>query len=115
MTSSTSREEPVADAFPLSSGTAASNTSPSVSTGCEPPYAQEYLNKFRVPLPNVSARPMFVNNSAMIGFFGSGLNLSGVRLPTNLGLLAFSVRIPSRSIVNRRCLTYRDLCETDRA
>lgn len=58
------------------------------------------MNRFRVPLPSVSESPMLVKRSAMIGFFGKGLNLSGVSWPMNRGLLASSVRIPSVSMTS---------------
>ena len=94
MALSTSRGVVVPLLFSARRGTRATNTSPSVKEGLPPPYAQEYLKRFLVPLPNVSASPILAKKSAIIGFFGRGLKRSGVKGPVNLGRFAFSVRIP---------------------
>ena len=50
------------------------------------------MNRFLVPLPSSSASPMAEKKDEIIGFFGRGLNPSGVMGPANIALLAFWVR-----------------------
>ena len=57
------------------------------------------LNSSRVPLPSSSARPMCTKNEAMRGFFGRGLKVSGSKGPSKEARLAFSVRMPSLSMM----------------
>ena len=68
-------------AFGSDNGMTVLNTSPSVSVGFAPVYACEYLKSVGTPDPSSSARPIWLKNFAIVGFFGVGKEFCGLRAP----------------------------------
>ena len=68
-------------AFGSDNGITVLNTSPSVSVGFAPVYACEYLKSVGTPDPSSSAKPIWLKNFAIVGFFGVGKEFCGLRAP----------------------------------